>query len=385
MKSYNLGAFMHFLRKRRHLKPLNADFGYRGRYESKSMVLGLFLMIILGFGSVEMLGQEMKDTYLRQLCDLNSSPDQSTFNRYLKEIDYQKMREQNRLLVKRIRRRHKINIYALDSSYLEVFGKLYSYVGRVYSYISKRKIKGYKLISVVDVFTGMTVAWIFVQCNLHENSYLKQIIDYMIKEDMKPDIILIDKGFYDHTHFKWLTKKHITYICPMKEYSTNLKQIECYSFDEDKKSEKKVIADLKIKISGMTKKQRAIIIQNGTRKYTLLTNGFGLDQKKVVEYYSMRWNVENFFKVLKNDWNIRKFPTTDYDGLRFYVELVLYAYNVHICYRMHTGKNMGIKQMRMKEFEVVVLNVIPEPKSVIDVLSIVKTFFSKKIKFFLGS
>ncbi len=385
MKSYNLGAFMHFLRKRKLLRPLTVDFGHKGRYNSTSLVLGLFIMIVLGFGSVELLGREMKDPYLRQLCDLNSSPDQSTFNRYLKGIDYQKMREQNRLLVKRIRRRHKINIYALDSSYLEIYGKLYTYVGKVYSYILKRKIKGYKLISVVDVFTGMTVAWIFVQCNQHESPYLKEIIDYMIKKDMKPDLILIDKGFYDHTHFKWLTKKGITYICPMKEYSTNLKQVECYSFDEDIKAEKKVIADLKIKISGMTKKQRAIIIQNGTRKYTLLTNGFGLDQNKVIEYYSMRWNVENFFKVLKNDWNIRKFPTTDYEGLRFYVELVLYAYNVHICYRMHTGKNMGIKQMRNKEFEVVVLNIIPEPKSVLELLSIVKMFFSKKIKFFPDS
>ncbi len=171
----------------------------------------------------------------------------------------------------------------------------------------------------------------------------------------------------------------------MKEYSTNLKQVECYSFDEDIRHEKKIIADLKIKITGMTKKQRAIIIQNGDRKYTLLTNGFGLDQDKVVEYYSMRWNVENFFKVLKDDWNIRKFPTTDYKGLRFYVELVLYAYNVHICYRMHTGKNMGIKQMRKKEFEVVVQNTIPEPESVSELLSITKKFLSKKIKFFLDS
>ncbi len=193
MKSYNLGAFMHFLRKRKLLRPLAVDFGHKGRYNSKSMVLGLFIMIILGFGSVESLGLEIKDPYLKQLCDLNSSPDQSTFNRYLKGIDYQKMREQNRLLIKRIRRLHKINIYALDSSYLEVFGKLYTYVGRVFSYIAKRKIKGYKLISIVDVFTGTTVAWKIVQCNMHESPYLEELMKYMIAEGMKPDIILIDK------------------------------------------------------------------------------------------------------------------------------------------------------------------------------------------------
>jgi len=379
MKSYNLGALMHFLRKRKFLRPLATDFGHKGRYKSSSLVLGLLIMILLGFGSVELLGREMKDSYLRQLCDLNNSPDQSTFNRYLKGIDYQKMREQNKLLIKRIRRLHKINIYALDSSYLEIFGKLYAYFGKVYSCIVKRKIKGYKLISVVDVFTGMTLAWKFVQCNLHESPYLEELTKYMIDEGMKPDIILIDKGFYDHKHFKYMTKKDIIYICPMKEYSTNLKQVECYSFDENINAEKKVIADLKIKISGITKKQRAIIIQNGTRKYTLMTNGFGLDQDKVVEYYSMRWNVENFFKVLKDDWNIRKFPTTDYKGLRFYVELVLYAYNVHICYRMHTGKNMGIKQMRKKEFEIVAPSVIAEPESLRELIGVVKNFFSKKI------
>ena len=308
MKKYQLGELMRFLKKRKLLFLLSIDFGYNGKYDRKSMAFAFFLLVLLGFGSVESLGNEMKAPYLRHLCDFNTVPDQSTFSRYLKRVDYQKMREQNRRLIKRIKRNHKTNIYALDSSYLEIYGKLYTFVGRVYSYIAKKKIKGYKLISIIDVYSGIIVKWKFVSCNLHECTFLKELVDELIKDGLKPDVLLFDKGFYKGEHFEYLAEKDIIYVCPMKKYSTNVKQVECIDLEEDKGLEKKIVGDLEIIIKDVEKKQRAIMIQKGERKYTLLTNGFDLKQETVVEYYSMRWNIENHFKVLKYDWNIRKYP-----------------------------------------------------------------------------
>ncbi len=176
----------------------------------------------------------------------------------------------------------------------------------------------------------------------------------------------------------------------MKEHKGNLKQVECKVPDEGLRyvagAGKQILCDLKIKITGVCKKQRGVVIQKGDKRYTLLTNGFDLPKEQIAEYYSMRWNIENFFKVLKEDWHLNKFPTTNYKGLRFYVEMVLYAYNVHISYRMHTGRHMGIKQMRQKEFEIVIPNdVIPKPASLKELARMNVEFFAEKVRNFFGS
>jgi IS4 transposase len=51
--------------------------------------------------------------------------------------------------------------------------------------------------------------------------------------------------------------------------------------------------------------------------YSYLTNNETIGTRDVPTLYSKRWEIENFFKELRNQWNIRNFPSTSLDAVSF--------------------------------------------------------------------
>ncbi|MCD6457024.1 MAG: transposase [Methanophagales archaeon] len=56
----------------------------------------------------------------------------------------------------------------------------------------------------------------------------------------------------------------------------------------------------------------------------MLTNNKTLGTIDVPKRYSKRWRIENFFKELRNQWNIRNFPGTSLDAVRSHIALLLF-------------------------------------------------------------
>jgi transposase len=76
------------------------------------------------------------------------------------------------------------------------------------------------------------------------------------------------------------------------------------------------------------------------RDFTFLTNAFGLPALRVAELYRSRWQVELFFKWLKQHLRIRKFWGTSENAVRIQVGVAVAAF----CLVAIVRKRLGVKR-----------------------------------------
>jgi len=157
-------------------------------------------------------------------------------------------------------------------------------------------------------------------------------------------LLLIDKGYM---HYRWLweqTEQGVGFITRMK--------INCkYRVRDCRKTNRTqgIIADQLIKLTGRNKgknyegRLRKISYrdQESGKKYIYLTNRFDLEAKTVCDLYKERWQVELFFKSMKQNLEVRKFVGTSVNAVKAQVWVALIAYllvsMVKFMYRLSWG------------------------------------------------
>jgi putative transposase len=129
----------------------------------------------------------------------------------------------------------------------------------------------------------------------------------------KGSIVAIDKGYNDYGWYKRLTDRGIFFVTRLK---TNAKyQVK------DRRSVAKasgLTCDQTIEFTGLqtAKKCPVALRRIGYRdqitgkKYVFLTNNFQLSAKTIADIYKSRWQVELFFKWIKQNLKIKSFVGT---------------------------------------------------------------------------
>jgi hypothetical protein len=126
----------------------------------------------------------------------------------------------------------------------------------------------------------------------------------------KGSVVVIDKGYTDYGWYKQLSDKGIFFVTRQR---TNAK----YRVMERRKvnREQGVTSDQLIELTGVQLKNKSMpqLRRIGYRDaetgkhYVFLTNHFGLSAKTVANVYKDRWQVELFFKALKQNLKIHAF------------------------------------------------------------------------------
>jgi len=174
----------------------------------------------------------------------------------------------------------------------------------------------------------------------------------------KGSIVAIDRGYNDYVWYNQLTEKGIFFVTRLK---TNAKTrvIKRHAVLKSKG----LTRDQTIKFTGArtAKKCPAQLRRIGYRDpitgkhYIFLTNHFKLATKTIADIYKARWDVELFFKWIKQNLKIKSFIGTSKNAVmtQIWVALCMYLLLAFIKFQSKLKKNMQqiLRLLQLNLFE----------------------------------
>lgn len=149
----------------------------------------------------------------------------------------------------------------------------------------------------------------------------------------KGSIITADRGYFDLDWFKQIDKKDCFFVSRIKS-NTNLVEFGQHKLVTEKQAKKGVISD-KLAYFGSWKAEdkyakdlRVVTFCDQTTKkiYKFITNNFKLSAKTIADIYKNRWQIELFFKWIKQNLRIKTFLGTSKNAVmsQIWVAMIYY-------------------------------------------------------------
>ena len=200
--------------------------------------------------------------------------------------------------------------------------------------------------SGVEVFTGQ-------KYSSEEAALPEAILKQVKKEEHHENIYVIDRGLQTTRVMKDFDEKSVKFIIRSKE---NRKFEEIESFLDGKKSQKwddwEVMKDSKVKLytgKPVLNKRgnihhreekvetcfRLVVIKNEKKdkEFWFLTNEFELSAKEIADYYRKRWDIEVFFRFLKQELNLSHLVSMNKNGIEVMIYMTMIASMLLLIYK----------------------------------------------------
>jgi transposase len=209
------------------------------------------------------------------------------------------------------------NIYAFDSSTIDLCLSVFWW-----AHFRKNKA-GIKLHTLFDISTQIPVFIHITEANVHDVNAM-DIINY------EPFAYYIfDRAYVDYLRLYQITKSTAYFVVRAK---SNLKFKRMYSKKTDKSTG--VIYDQTGKIDGFytskdyPEKIRKVKFFDAENKKTLifLTNNFDLSAGQIALLYKQRWQIELFFKWIKQHLKVKTFWGTTENAVRIQINIAIITY-----------------------------------------------------------
>lgn len=240
----------------------------------------------------------LKSVARTTLADANSKRNSDI----MQDVFYSLLEKCNEL-APRHRFKFKNPLYSFDSTLINVCLSLFPWA-------TYRKKKGaFKLHTLLDHCGYLPSFIVMTDGNTHDVKVVKD--DKYDFPNLSPDsIILVDRAYIDYEWLYSLNKKGIFFVTRIKK---NMKYTVLGQQQIPKN--KNVIEDCGIGLcqsSHYPVPVRLVTVadpQNGER-ISFLTNHFTLDSETIAELYKSRWEIEIFFKWIKQNLKIKSFLGT---------------------------------------------------------------------------
>lgn len=125
--------------------------------------------------------------------------------------------------------------------------------------------------------------------------------------------VVMDRGYNDYKLFMWLTQRGATFVTRIKDNAktTHLKDdiieetdnYRDYGFQCTQEQARKVCCDTRFRLVQWYD-------SNSNRWFEFLSNDFELTATQLADLYRKRWQIELFFKKLKQNLKIKSFIGT---------------------------------------------------------------------------
>lgn len=145
----------------------------------------------------------------------------------------------------------------------------------------------------------------------------------------KNDIIVFDRGLQSGKTYCSFTESELTFVTRIKKDRT-YKIIETYYTNTTEATTGTVLSDQKIALrNGKEKRYFKIhfrlikILGQDSKEISILTNNFTLKAEEIGEIYRRRWDIEVFFKFVKQELNLKHFLARNLNGLMVYIYMIL--------------------------------------------------------------
>lgn len=165
-------------------------------------------------------------------------------------------------------------------------------------------------------------------------------IKHAMKKVFQPGSLLIfDRGYTDYKWWDLLDKKGVFYITRMKKNAF---------FDLLKKRPgprpQNIVDDWKIQLKGTETTQRVVFYYDEETKneYAFITNLHHVNAKTIADLYKERWQIELFFKWIKQNLKIKSFLGTTPNAVlsQIWVALCVYLLLAYLKFKSKTGKSL---------------------------------------------
>ena len=213
--------------------------------------------------------------------------------------------------------RFKNPLYSMDSSNIALSLSIYDWA-------KFRTTKGAVKLHVKLNHSGYIPSFMIVTTGkVHEN----KVAPFMQVE--KGDVVVFDKAYIDFSWYKSLDDKGVIFVTRMKKNAV-------YSIVEQKDVSrfKNILSDQTVRFEGDYTKDR---YSHGLRcvrskdpdtgkAISILTNNFTWSAKTIAQIYKERWQIELFFKAIKQQLKVKSFVGTSKNALLSQLWVALIAY-----------------------------------------------------------
>lgn len=154
-------------------------------------------------------------------------------------------------------------------------------------------------------------------------------------------LLIMDRGYVDFSWMWDLTQQGIFFVTRMKKNCVH-KVRECRKTDRTHG----ILADQTIRLKsfdyeGKLRKVSYRDPETG-HKYIFLTNRFDLAAKTICDLYKARWQVELFFKTMKQQLQVKKYVGTSVNAVKTQVWVALIAYLLLMLVKFQSKLGWGI-------------------------------------------
>ena len=228
------------------------------------------------------------------------------------------------------------DIYALDSTTIELCLKLCPWARFHHEKTGKGAVK---LHTAIDVANDLPQFAVFTEGRQHDLKAARENISF------KPnDTVLMDKAYVDYAWMSELNQGGVTFVTRAKS-NCHFKVVESRKVNRTQG----LRADQTIYLTSTAggryegKLRRVSFREPDTGKWLVfLTNNFDLAAMTIAKLYKARWDVELFFKTIKQNLKIKKFIGTSINAVKSQILVALIAYLLVQILRFSLKSNISI-------------------------------------------
>jgi len=154
-------------------------------------------------------------------------------------------------------------------------------------------------------------------------------------------IVVFDRGYHNYSSYQKLTDRRVFFVTRLRKNAI-FQTLEHYPVTQGQG----VLSDQKITWNGTysiklkTSSLRLVVYndQESGKIFQFLTNHFDLDAKMIADIYKQRWQIELFFKWLKQHLQIRSFLGTTLNAVetQIWIALCVHLVLAYVKYLAHS-------------------------------------------------
>ena len=208
------------------------------------------------------------------------------------------------------------HIYAFDSTTIALCLSLFEWAK------FRKKKGGIKVHTLFDVVAGVPTFVHITEAKVHDMNAMDEI-PYEVGA-----FYIFDRGYNDYSRLYTIHRLGATFVLRAKN-NVKYKRISWI-----RRLQHNVLSDSKIQFAGPYKKDeypeplRLIKYwdEENKREFTFLTNNFELTALEIAELYRQRWQIELFFKWLKQHLKIKHFYGTSFNAVKIQVYVAIITF-----------------------------------------------------------
>ena len=241
--------------------------------------------------------------------------------------------------------RFKNKLYALDASLIELCLE-------VFPWARYRTTKGAIKLHVGLDHSGHLPAFVAVtEGKTHEITWARTL------ELPASSMVVFDRGFTDYAWYHQLHEKRISFVTRQK---TNAR----YTVTERRSAagQPELTSDQTIRLTGVKAQHCPIALRrigyrdpDTGKHYVFLTNNFRLAARTIAEIYKQRWQIELFFKWIKQNLKIKRFLGTSKNAVltQLWIALCVYLLLAYLKFISTLGHSLqqSLRLLQLNLFE----------------------------------